>query len=63
MVLIFLFSSTLIAKIASRLAADEDITSTLLEEGNRRTNRINSYEDVNAIILLEEEYKKILKAT
>jgi hypothetical protein len=52
LVLVFLFSSTVIAKISSKLAAEEDIRSTLLEEGNRNTNRINSYEDVNAIILL-----------
>jgi hypothetical protein len=62
-VLVFFFSSTLLAKVSQRLADDEDIEATMLLEANRNTNKINSYEEVNAIILLEEEYKKILKST
>lgn len=61
-VVIFFFSSTLIARVSQRLADDEDIESTFLLEANKNTNKINSYEEVNAIILLEEEYKKILKS-
>lgn len=60
--LVFFFSSTLTSRISKRLAKDEDIESTFLLEVNKNTNKIESYEDVNAIILLEEEYKKILKS-
>ena len=62
MVLIFFFSATLISKIMKKFAADEEITTSLLDSANRNTNKINSYEEVNSIKLVEEDYKRILQA-
>ena len=54
MVLIFLFSSSVIAKVMKRFANDEDLRRALIQEANRNTNKIKSYEEVNAIKMIEE---------
>ena len=52
MVCIFLFSSTLLSKLMKKIAKDEDLRTSLIREANRKTNKINSYEEVNAIKLI-----------
>ena len=37
-----------------KFAADEDISTSLIDSANRNTNKIHSYEDVNSIKLVEE---------
>jgi hypothetical protein len=63
MVCVFFLSSTVLSRIMKHFAEDEELRTSLIKEANKNTNKINSYEDVNAIKLLEEEYQKILTVT